>query len=153
MLANQSHPTPPNLINQRLTNLVEEAKFVWPKFYSTYASFEHDTKPRDLSIYGFMHDFKQFQSPIWRTLDRKTTQIWWLANMEYEHSKLWLLCCCFWCVVWCFVLTSAHPLFFWTNGLVQIYINVNSNYEQLCGPHHCVSFYWIKIRLSFLLLM
>jgi hypothetical protein len=34
----------------------------------------------------------RFQLSILRTLDRKTTQIWWLANMEYKHLKLWLLC-------------------------------------------------------------
>lgn len=32
MLANQSHPTPPNLINQRLTNLVEELSLFGQSF-------------------------------------------------------------------------------------------------------------------------
>ena len=39
----------------------------------------------------------QFQWPIWCTLDHKTTQTWWLVNMKYRHSKLWLLYCCFHC--------------------------------------------------------
>ena len=39
-------------------------------------------------------NFGQFQPPIWRTLDRKPIQTWWLANMEDKHLKLWLLCCC-----------------------------------------------------------
>ena len=42
-------------------------------------------------------NFEQFQPSIWCTLDHKITQIWLLANMEYKPSKLWLLCCCFWC--------------------------------------------------------
>ena len=41
----------------------------------------------------------QSQPPIWCTLDCKTTKLWWLVNMEYKHSKLWLLC---FVVVWCF---------------------------------------------------
>ena len=36
----------------------------------------------------------QFQPPVWHTLDLKTTQIWWLTNMECKHSKLLLWCCC-----------------------------------------------------------
>ena len=49
--------------------------------------------------------------PIWRTLDGKTTQIWWLANMEYNTFKVVV-------VVFLllsfdvFVPTSAHPLVF-----------------------------------------
>ena len=61
-------------------------------------------------------NFEQFELPIRCTLDPKTTQIWWLAYLEYMHSKLWLLCYCFALDV--FVPTSAHPLLlFLTNGL------------------------------------
>ena len=44
------------------------------------------------SIFGFMHEFWTIPTVnIWRTLDRKNVLIWWLADMEYKHSKLWLL--------------------------------------------------------------
>ena len=44
----------------------------------------------------------------------KTTQIWWLANMEYKHSKVWLLCLGVLLLLSCdvFVIVSAHPLSF-----------------------------------------
>lgn len=63
----------------------------------------------------------QRQRLVWRTLDCKTIQMWWLANMEYKHSKTWLLCCCFrGCPFnWCFVPTSVHPSLFWTNDLFR----------------------------------
>ena len=31
---------------------------------------------------------RQYQLSIWHIVDHKTTQIWWLANMEYKHLKL-----------------------------------------------------------------
>lgn len=78
----------------------------------------------DLSIFRFMHGFGQFLPPIWRTLHRKTTQIWWLADM---NTNIWS---CGRCVVafvvdiWCFVPTSAHPLLFWDEWFVQLYLDV-----------------------------
>jgi hypothetical protein len=71
-----------------------------------------------------------------RTLDCKTTQMWWLANIECKELKWWLLCCCV-CVVvllcccfWCchlmlFVPITAYPLLFLDKWLVQIHLNVN----------------------------
>ena len=38
--------------------------------------------------------YEQFQLPMSCTPDRKTTQIWWLTNMKYKHSKLLLLLLC-----------------------------------------------------------
>ena len=76
---------------------------------------------------------RQFQSPIWCTLDCKTTQIWWLVNMEYKHSKLWLLCC--YC---CLMLLSPQvhiPYYSWTSGL--------SKYTWMPSP-----FKSLKITLS-----
>ena len=40
----------------------------------------------------------QLQPSTWRILDHKTTQIWWMVNMEYKCLKSRLLCCCFWCL-------------------------------------------------------
>ena len=60
-------------------------------------------------IYSWI--FEKFQPPIWRSLDCKTTQIWWLANMNYKHSKSWLLSYCVGIVVWWFVPTIAHQSF------------------------------------------
>jgi hypothetical protein len=56
------------------------------------------------------------QVPIWCTLDRKKhKKICWLVNMEYEHLKLWLLCCCF-CMM--FLSPQVHiPYYIWTSGL------------------------------------
>ena len=55
----------------------------------------------------------QCQSSIWRTLDHKTTQIWWLTNIEYKYSKSWSLCHCFFLLSFdVSVLTSTHPLLF-----------------------------------------
>ena len=42
-------------------------------------------------IFDLCKNFGQFQPPIGRMLDHKTTQIWWLMNMEYKHLKLCLL--------------------------------------------------------------
>ena len=63
-------------------------------------------------------NFGQFQPTICSTYDRKTTPIWWLANMEYKHSKLWLLCCWFCCCRLMFLSPQVHILcYFWTSGL------------------------------------
>ena len=34
-------------------------KVDWPKCFSTYPSFEHDTRTRDFSMFGCKHDFGQ----------------------------------------------------------------------------------------------
>lgn len=66
-------------------------------------------------------NFEQFQPPIWHTLDHKTTQIWWLVNMDYKHSKLWLFCCCFRFCCWMFCPHSCTyiPYYFWTSGFIK----------------------------------
>ena len=64
-----------------------------------------------------MHS-RQFQPPIWCTLDHKTTQIWWLTNMKYNHlNLLWYLCCCFCC----------HHLMFWSP-------HIPNYFEQMVCP-------------------
>ena len=64
----------------------------------------------------------------------KTTQIWWLANMKYKHSKLWLLCCCYCsCLFDVPIPASAHPFLYLDKWFVQIYLNVNF-LERLLAP-------------------
>ena len=36
----------------------------------------------EFSVFGFMHEYRQFQLPIRHTLIRKTTQMWCLTNMD-----------------------------------------------------------------------
>jgi hypothetical protein len=55
-------------------------------------------KERHPTKLGFVYkldlyiDFGRFQAPIQCTLDRKTTRIWWLANME--HTNIQSCGCC-----------------------------------------------------------
>ena len=76
-------------------------------------------------------NFGQFQSQVWHTLDGKTTQIWWLVDMEYKHSTLWLLYVMLLLLFSfdVFVPTSAHLLIFLNKWFVQIYSNVNATYN------------------------
>ena len=46
-------------------------------------------------------------------------QTWWLANMNYKHSKLLLLFVCLFVV-----LTNAHPLLFMKKWFVRIFLNI-----------------------------
>ena len=43
-----------------------------------------------IRIYAWILGNSNHQHDI-HVLNRKSTQIWWLANMGFEHSKLWLL--------------------------------------------------------------
>ena len=86
-------------------------------------------------IFGFLTrilcmNFEQFQLPIWRTLDRKTTQMWSLANKEYIYLKLWLLYCCLCCCHSMFLFPQLHiPNYFWTSRLSK-YIETSFFYAR-----------------------
>ena len=44
----------------------------------------------------------QFQPPIWHTLDHKTAQVWWLANMETNTQSCGCCVTAFVDDIWCF---------------------------------------------------
>ena len=74
-------------------------------------------RTRISSIFGFMHEFGQFELPIWRALDCNIIyETRWWVNTKCKHSKLWLLCCCF-CS--CRLMLSLDTWF------VEIYLNFN----------------------------
>jgi len=66
--------------------------------------------------------FGQSQLSIWHTLDSKTSQIWWLVNIEYKHLKWWLLYYFFYLILFdVFVPTS--PIIFgqvvWPSNILK----------------------------------
>ena len=66
-----------------------------------------------------MHEFWTIPTAKMTFTSSQNIGTWWLMNMEYEHMKVWLLCCCFVVVIGCFCLhictsfmISRHVVFF-----------------------------------------
>ena len=79
----------------------------------------HKTFNDQVKFKGFMYEFWTISNPPSVVqLDRKTTHIYWLANMEYKHLKLWLSCCCFCQCQLMFLSPQVHISYYlWTSGL------------------------------------
>ena len=71
---------------------------------------------KNFNIVEFMHKFLTIPTANMMYTTLQTTQIWWLANLEYKHLKYWLLLLLF----DVFVPTNAHPLLFFNKSFVQI---------------------------------
>jgi hypothetical protein len=81
-------------------------------------------------------NLEQFQPPTWHSLNCKTTQMYILANMEYKHSKLWLMTCCFW---------YCHLIIFHNNTQLMSYVHGFSSrfVNEDSGCHNPLLKNWI----------
>jgi hypothetical protein len=82
-----------------------------------------------------MHEFWTIPTANMTYTRSQNYTIWWLANIEYKHSTLWLLCCCFWCCCFMFLSPQVHvPYKFWTSGsLNTLKCQFNIMYPRYIG--------------------
>ena len=84
-----------------------------------------------ISTFEFMHKLWTMSNrQIWCTVDRRTTQMWWLVNIKYNHWNLWLFVMLFWLFSFDgFALTSPHlPIIF---GSLMIFNESEVNHNHM----------------------